>query len=509
MTLRRWRSPPNDRLAGGGLRRQLSPAGGLKRPDQPVHFPNVRRDSVNEANNLPFAQCDDVSYQDILDADTHPAPDCLRERATPDLGTAPISVDRYTDPSYFDRSIESMWLKTWQMACREEEIPRVGDFIPYEIVGKSLIIVRTEADEFKALHNSCLHRGRKLVTEAGHSASFRCPFHGFTWRRDGSFLRNPVEWDFPQCSADNFSLPEARVGRCGGFIFINFDPDAPPLEEVLDPIPRHFERWDYENKYIAAHVGKVADANWNVNVEAFMESHHSVATHPQLLKFVADANSQYDIFSPYVTRHVDARGIQSPLIPRKFSQDEIAAAMFAPGSRIRDALGDNQDVRVPEGMTARSYAASLLRKVLQEETGYNFDHAADCEMGDAILYSLFPNAMFFGGFSANLVYRWRPVGKHYNKSMMEIYILKTVPKGKERPKAAQFRLLGEDEPWGAADELGSIGPVLDQDQSNMEPVQLGLEASATGFLNVGHYLEIAIRRHQKTLDQFMRGERPH
>lgn len=106
---------------------------------------------------------DAISYQEILDADAVPPPPSLRERSVPDLGTSPVPVVHYTDPEFFRDSIDKMWSRTWLMACREEEIPAVGDYHIFEVVGKSLIIVRTTPDEIKALHNICLHRGRKLV----------------------------------------------------------------------------------------------------------------------------------------------------------------------------------------------------------------------------------------------------------------------------------------------------------------------------------------------------------
>ena len=93
------------------------------------------------------------------------------------------------------------------MACREEEIPQVGDTLVYDIVDASLLIVRTAPDEIRAFHNSCLHRGTQLRAGPGHVAELRCPFHGFTWNLDGSFREMPCSWDFP-----HVEVPSASVG---------------------------------------------------------------------------------------------------------------------------------------------------------------------------------------------------------------------------------------------------------------------------------------------------------
>jgi nitrite reductase/ring-hydroxylating ferredoxin subunit len=450
-----------------------------------------------------MAQCDAINYQQILDQDTREVPPGLRERLVPDIGTAPIPAAHYTCPDLFQRSIAAMWMKTWQMACREEQIPNVGDFYVYEIVGRSLIIVRSGPDEIRALHNSCLHRGRKLVGHAGSRKQFVCAFHGMAWNVDGTFAHNPFEWDFPQCPASQMKLPEAKVGRWGGFVFVNFDLNAPPLEQVLGPIPSHFARWHFEDKYIAAHVGKRSKCNWQVASEAFMESHHSITTHPQVLPYVTDANAQFDIFNDHVSRHISGRGFQSPnLKDRVLSQDEISAAFFLQGSR-RGTAGVQIDPKVPEGMTARSYMADMGRQAISKETGYDLKDAADCELGDSLIYTVFPNLSLWGGHLPNTIYRFTPLGTQHDQCMMEIYQLKRVPKDGPRPKPAAFHMLKDDEPWASATELGGLGAVVDQDWTNMEQVQKGLETSATGMVHLGHYLEMRIRKYHELLDRYL------
>ena len=138
------------------------------------------------------------SYEDILCRDTRPIPDHLRQGPTPEVGIEPVPASRYYSADYFQKEVDHVWSKVWQMACREEEIPNPGDYHIYEIVGKSFIVTRTASGEIKAFYNTCLHRGRKLVTLNGCKDEFRCPYHGMAWNNDGSFKDNPISWDFPQ-----------------------------------------------------------------------------------------------------------------------------------------------------------------------------------------------------------------------------------------------------------------------------------------------------------------------
>ena len=439
------------------------------------------------------------TYKEIISRDAVPAPSFLVEDSVPDLGTQPVPATNYTCPDFFRKEVEKVWLKCWQMACREEEIPNVGDYLLYEIVGKSLLIVRSGPDEIKALYNVCLHRGRKLETHGGCKQKFRCVFHGWEWNTDGSFRHNPWAWDFPQLDARKLSLPEAKVGRWAGFVFVTFDHNAPPLEEVLKPIPEHFADYCFEDRYIAVHVAKRYPANWKATAEAFMESHHSIATHPQFMPYLADVNSGYDVFSDYTSRQLTAMGVPSPFIDSSgISQSEILAAMIGSAGR----MAGSERATVPHGMSARAFAAQERRKSLSAEDGYDYSKASDAEVLDPMLYNVFPNMSFWGGYSPNIVYRWRPDG--VDNAIMDIYILKRIPKGGSRPRPAPVHWLSDNEPFSAAEELGALGGVFDQDMANLPYVQEGLKMMGRDIpVQFAKYTEIRLRQMHRTLQKLI------
>ncbi len=448
-------------------------------------------------------RCPAESYTEVLERDRVPSPDYMRQGPTPDIGTEPIPASRYFDKDYFDKEVEHLWPHVWHWACREEQIPQVGDHVVYEFAGRSFIIVRSGPGEIKALYNSCLHRGRKLAVSGGHKLSFRCPYHGLVWKCDGSFQENPFPWDFPQWAGGAPDLPEARVGTWGGFVFINMDPDAPSLEEVLGPLPAHFERYDFENRYIAAHVVKKVRANWKATAEAFMESHHVIGTHPQGLATIGDANSQYDILSEYVDRQFSATAIQSPHLKTKLSEQQILDSYF--GGRAVMVGDQPGHMTLPDGMTARAFAAELARKTLSEQTGHDYSHAGDAEMLDSLLYNVFPHMSFWISMSRNIVYRWRPNGFDPETSLMDIMMLRPVPKDGVRPKPAPVRYMDLDEPMTeAGKELSDmLALVYEQDMVNLPHVQTGLRASGTGTVEFSSYMEARLRYHHQLIDRFI------
>ena len=199
---------------------------------------------------------DAITYQQILDADTHPVPDVLRRTSDVHFTDADVPVTRYTSRSFHELEKEKLWSRVWQMACRSEDIPEVGDTHRYDIADRSYLIVRTAPDVIKGYYNACLHRGRMLREHDGRVDEIRCPFHGFCWELDGRLKQVPSGWDFPHVyqRAEEFQLPEVKVDTWGGFVFINPDENCESLASFLGELPDHFADWDLENRYKSAHV---------------------------------------------------------------------------------------------------------------------------------------------------------------------------------------------------------------------------------------------------------------
>ena len=83
-------------------------------------------------------------YCDYVQADTVPAPPYMLERS-PLLPRDDYTVDaaRYTSTTYQGLETDRLWSKVWQLACRENDIPNVGDYIEYQIMGISILLVRS------------------------------------------------------------------------------------------------------------------------------------------------------------------------------------------------------------------------------------------------------------------------------------------------------------------------------------------------------------------------------
>lgn len=439
------------------------------------------------------------SFQDLLDRESVEVPDALRDSTDTYLGSEDIDIARYTSREFFQQEVENVWRKTWQVACRENRLRNPGDFFVYDIVDDSILLTRTESGEIKGFYNSCLHRGRALKRGAGRADNFRCPYHGWVWSLQGDFEGAPCQWDFPHVTEEAFKLPEVKVATWGGWVFINMDEDAPELAQYMDILPAHMDQWKHEQRFVAAHVEKVIGANWKAALEAFIESYHAIATHPQLMSYQAIDNSQYDVWGDHVSRTITAFGVANPSHAEQFTEQQSMDAMM-------ELMGVEEMPQLAPGETAREKLAEITLPTVNEQSGEDFSSRATMsELMDSTLYLLFPNFAPWAGHGTVITYRHRPNGDDVDSCIMDIYLLTRYPEGTESPEDATTLRLGIDQPFSDAGEVlgAGLANVFNQDGANLPQVQKGMKASKKGTVTLGNYQEVRIRHFHQTLDKYI------
>ena len=452
------------------------------------------------------ARCPGPSTRDLIIGDSTPSPAALLEESYTFQGDTDVPYTEFTSPDRAAAEHRYMWSRTWQWACRDEHVPEPGDYYVYDIGDRSALIVRGPDGSVRAFHNSCLHRGTQLKppASAGYSTKLRCPFHGWTWSLTGELIDLPCQWDFPHVNAEAYQLPQLRTGQWGGFIFVNFDDDAPPLEEYLGVLPHHFANWDLADRYVEVHIRKRLPANWKASAEAFLEAYHILETHSQSIYAAGDANAQYDVFDEHVSRFIHTIGTTSPHVPVDKRPDEASLLKMLMYSK-----NPGQDVPpIPDKQRARDVYARYVQGVLGEQYDNDFSHLSVTETIDSIEYFLFPNAFFFPGLQIPLCYRFRPDGPDPDRCVFEVLFLRPKPRsGKTPPPATPFDLDVDDSYTTVPGLPKSLGIVFDQDTGNLAAQTRGFKASKKLGQTLGNYQEVRARHFQATVNNYISGGR--
>ncbi|HET8613770.1 MAG TPA: aromatic ring-hydroxylating dioxygenase subunit alpha [Sphingomonas sp.] len=415
-----------------------------------------------------------------------------------------VDYSRYWDPEWAKAEIEGVWKKSWLYVGREEDIPNVGDRMPLDVGHLSFLIVRSAADEFKAFYNSCLHRGTKLCTKIESAETIRCPYHAWEWGVDGRLKKIPSHWDFVELTKPNASLPEIKLGRWGGFIFVNADPDSGTLEDALGPTIEHFKAFQPERRYTAARFRKTVKANWKVSQEAFMEAYHLFATHPEAMPFNGDSQAQYDI---WVTEHGHiGRNASCSATPSMHAPAEATVA--GAGEMFLHAMKDwhYPDAEIPPLDPDKDIRAQLgewHRREASRFYGREID-LSDAVMMDSLLYFIYPHSCFWLSESVPFTYQFLPHETDPEMSYFDVRLMLPIPEGRPTPPSSPPIEIGPEESvFEKAQGFGFLAYVFDQDMSNMPLIQRGMHAANPKACHsrLGAYQEMIIQHWNDVIEK--------
>jgi len=450
---------------------------------------------------------DPMTYAAILEQDGGELPYTLLHNGTHQPKAKSLPYEVYYDPKYAALELEKIWKKQWQVACRGEDIPNVGDRVNYDVGPLSFLIVRSNPNEFKAFHNTCRHRGRLLCSERDDKDysrdNIQCPFHGWTYGLDGKLLWVSRQEEFPGVNSKNFSLREVQCAVWGGNVFINPDPNAAPLEKSLGVMIEHFKDFPVEERYTEIRIRKKVRINWKANQEAFLEAYHVLGTHPSGMPMFGSYYTQIDCWDDGAS-HVN-RLITPAMTPDAWVKSKVS---IPTGLRL---FCNTYGFRAPppeRGQTssdARAFAAEVLRESIEAECGVDYSKCSTASLIDMVQWWMFPNFFPWWGEGLAWWYNFTPYGENPNESIMEIRATKPIPKNGPCPPSAKSVDLDFDEKGADHPEAGFPGLLMDEDMTNMEEMQKGMRAAhpESARAIISRYQEDRIRHFHEVYAKFM------
>ncbi len=206
-----------------------------------------------------------------------------REGPPPGFPEMPvIPGGRYTDPEFLKLEMEYLWRRSWLYAIHADEVPTPGSYKMWTRTGSPIIIIRGQDNKIRAFYNTCRHRGAPLLeAEHGSAQGFFCRYHGWTYDLTGRLMAVREIRDFPNFDKSCFNLVEVRCEMLGNWVFVNEDPDAKPLMEMIKPVPEHWENLQIDKlRYVMSDSFEIA-CNVKVLLDAFFETYHLKSIHPQ------------------------------------------------------------------------------------------------------------------------------------------------------------------------------------------------------------------------------------
>jgi choline monooxygenase len=193
--------------------------------------------------------------------------------------------DFYTSDAFHELEKEQIFRSEWVCIGHVGEAAEPGDFYTTELVGEQLLVARDDEGNINVLSNVCRHRGNLVVNESsGNRRSFVCPYHAWTYTRDGALKTAPLMKKAKAFDAAKCSLPKLATEIWNNFIFVNLDGTAEPLAPQLASLDGILHNYHHELRNLLFLDEAVWGTNWKNLTENFMEGYHLFATHPKTLQ---------------------------------------------------------------------------------------------------------------------------------------------------------------------------------------------------------------------------------
>jgi phenylpropionate dioxygenase-like ring-hydroxylating dioxygenase large terminal subunit len=192
----------------------------------------------------------------------------------------------YFDPEFFEAEKRAFLRAVPQVVCHESEISKPGDWRTLEYLGESVLVIRGDDSEVRAFSNVCRHRGSRLVDgTAGCSKVLACPYHAWSYARDGRLVGVPHRAEYPALQTDKLGLFPVALEKWRGFLFVALEPGAPSVHEVMAPYEHEVALYRFEDLRVIGRVTiRPRALNWKTIADNYSDHLHIPVGHPGLTR---------------------------------------------------------------------------------------------------------------------------------------------------------------------------------------------------------------------------------
>ncbi len=207
----------------------------------------------------------------------------------------------YVDPVALEREQEAIFARSWQLAGHVGDVAAPGSYLTARVGAESVLVVRGDDGELRAFRNVCRHRACRLREGRGDCGkALRCPYHGWTYRTDGSLIGVPEGRGFPGLDKSALSLLPARAEIFAGLVFVTLDHDAAPLRDGLAGLEARLAPYGIDRLTRFSESSSAQPANWKIVADNYLEGYHIPIAHPGLMRLLDYQRYAVEVGEGYV-----------------------------------------------------------------------------------------------------------------------------------------------------------------------------------------------------------------
>ncbi|HEU4809050.1 MAG TPA: aromatic ring-hydroxylating dioxygenase subunit alpha, partial [Sphingomicrobium sp.] len=207
----------------------------------------------------------------------------------------------YFDPEFFEAEKRTFLRAAPQVVCHQSEIAEPGEWRSLEYLGESVIVIRGEDGDVRAFANVCRHRGSRLVDGTGGCAKvLTCPYHAWSYARDGRLVGVPHRNEYPGLRTEDLSLVPVALENWHGFLFVTLEAGGPPVAEMMRPYEQEVAPYRFADLRAIGRVTlRPRPLNWKTIADNYSDGLHIPVGHPGLTRLFGrnyriEANAHVD-----------------------------------------------------------------------------------------------------------------------------------------------------------------------------------------------------------------------
>ena len=181
----------------------------------------------------------------------------------------------------------ALFLNHWQVVGHASDLPGIGDWLAFDILGERAVVMRGQDGIVRAFHNLCRHRGARVVdgVQGSCRGAVVCPFHGWVYNLDGTLRGAARPGSFGNFDREKFHLKPIEMEMFHGFIFLRFNAGPQPsVAELLAPFEADFTSLRASGLLAVGTSDWMTDlpVNWKSVRDVDNEGYHVALAHPSL-----------------------------------------------------------------------------------------------------------------------------------------------------------------------------------------------------------------------------------
>lgn len=213
-----------------------------------------------------------------------------------------LSSDYYLSADVFEQEKRRIFYRSWQYLAPEAMLREIGAYATLRICDENVFAIRSDDGQLRAFYNICRHRAHELLNGSGKLQNLIvCPYHGWSYSNQGLLARAPMSEHRSGFNGDDFCLREIRLEVFCGFVFVNLDDHASPLQTLAGDLEQDIRsHLPYLDELQLTHNNEQGDSNirsgWKVVVDNYVECYHCRGAHPDFASIIDMDSYQVEVF---------------------------------------------------------------------------------------------------------------------------------------------------------------------------------------------------------------------